>query len=80
MLFISSFFYLNNYVNIYVKIMSHSFLHRQILKIKAASSNERALTVHACRGMPRTCIQGKTLYMFEQFGVDGKLYVEVIMS
>ena len=38
--------------------------------------------VGACcrRGVPRRCIQGKTLYMFEQFGVDGKLYVEVIMS
>ena len=43
----------------------------------------RALAVRACqgcRGGPRRCIQGKTLYMFEQSGVDGKLYVEVIMS
>ena len=39
-----------------------------------------ARTVHVRRGVPCKCIQGKTLYMFEQFGVDGKLYVEVIMS
>ena len=32
-----------------------------------------------CRqDVPRRCVQGKTLYMFEQFGVDGKLYVEVM--
>ena len=26
------------------------------------------------------CIQGNTLYMYEQFGVDEKLYVEVIRN
>ena len=33
-----------------------------------------------CQVVPRRCIQGKTIYMFEQFWVDGKLYVEVKMS
>ena len=32
------------------------------------------------RGVPYRCIQGKTLYMFVQFEVAGKLYVEVIMT
>ena len=38
--------------------------------------------IGACchRGVPSRCIQGKTLHMFKQFGVDGKLYMEVIMS
>lgn len=49
-------------------------------QIKATSSDERALAVHACWGVPRRCIQGKTLYIFEQFGVDVKLSVEVLMS
>ena len=26
------------------------------------------------------CIQGKTLYMFDQLGVDGKVYVGVIRT
>ena len=31
-----------------------------------------------CRwGVPRKCIQGKILYMFEQFGVDCNLVVEI---
>ena len=36
--------------------------------------------VGACsrRGVPRRCIQGKTLYTFEQCGLDGRLYVEVM--
>ena len=34
-----------------------------------------------CRwGVSHRCIQGNTLYMLEQFGVDSKVYVEDIMS
>ena len=34
-----------------------------------------------CRwGVLRRCIQGNTFYMFEEFGVDGILYMEVILS
>ena len=33
-----------------------------------------------CQGVLHRPIQGNTLYMPEQFGVDGKLYVEVIMT
>ena len=46
--------------------------------------NGRSLSTHIrarChRGVPHRYIQGKTLDMCEQFGVDGKLYVEVMMS
>ena len=48
-----------------------------MMKIKAASCNEHAIAVHVRPSLYR---EGKTLYMFEQFGVDGKLYVEVIKS
>ena len=54
-----------------------------ISTITIKAEDEWALAVIracCCQDVPRRCIQGKTLYMFEQFGVDGKLYVEVIMS
>ena len=53
---------------------------KKIEEIKAVISDEQALAVHMRQGVPHRCIQGNTLYMFEQFGVDGKLYVEGILS
>ena len=53
------------------------------LKLQAAiNGHSQSTHVGACCrwGVPRRHIQGKTLYMFEQFGVNGKLYVEVIMT
>ena len=52
-----------------------------LLKLQAAMNGLLATCSahHTCcrQGVPRRCIQGKTLYMFEQLGVAGKLYVEV---
>ena len=53
------------------------------LKLQAAMkgpSQSTRIAACRCRGVPRRCIQGKTLYMFEQFGVDSKLFVELVMS
>ena len=46
------------------------------------SKPSQSMCIRACchQGVTCRCIQGKTLYMFEQFEVDGKLYVEVIMT
>ena len=45
------------------------------------SGPSQSMRVGACcrGGVSRRCIQGKTLYMFEQFGVGCKLYVEVTL-
>ena len=59
-------------------------LQKQVkLKLQAAMNGpSRSTLIGACcrRAVPHRHIQGNTLYMFEQFGVDGKLYVEVIMT
>ena len=63
--------------------MDLSACYNNKLKMQAAMNGPSQSTrVRACwcRGVPPRCIQGKTLHMFERFGVDGKLYVEVIVS
>ena len=53
------------------------------LKLQAAMNEPSQSTCvgSCCRwGVPCRRFQGNTLYMSEQFGVDGKLFVEVIMT
>lgn len=53
------------------------------LKLQASMNGPSQSTrVRACCrwGVPCRCIRGKTMYMFKQFGVNGKLYVEAILS